>query len=54
LREISRVSRTDAIPLREADVLLDRALFLLLVLIQRRGPPGMGELRGCCAGLRTI
>ena len=34
----------DAILLREAGVLLDRALFPLLVLIQRRGPLGVGEL----------
>jgi predicted transcriptional regulator len=30
--------------LREAGVSLDRALFSLLVLIQRRGPLGVGEL----------
>ena len=30
--------------LREAGVSLDRALFPLLVLIQRRGPLGVGEL----------
>jgi DNA-binding MarR family transcriptional regulator len=36
--------QNDAILLREAGVLLDRALFPLLVLIQRRGPLGVGEL----------
>jgi DNA-binding MarR family transcriptional regulator len=36
--------QNDAILLREAGVLLDRALFPLLVLIQRRGPVGVGEL----------
>lgn len=34
----------DAILLREARVSLDRALFPLLVRIQRRGPLGVGEL----------
>ena len=36
--------QNDAILLREAGVPLDRALFPLLVLIQRRGPLGVGEL----------
>jgi DNA-binding MarR family transcriptional regulator len=36
--------QNDVILLREAGVLLDRALFPLLVLIQRRGPLGVGEL----------
>jgi len=36
--------QNDAILLREAGVSLDRALFPLLVLIQRRGPLGVGEL----------
>ena len=36
--------QNDMILLREAGVLLDRALFPLLVLIQRRGPLGVGEL----------
>lgn len=36
--------RNDAILIREAGVSLDRALFPLLVLIQRRGPLGVGEL----------
>jgi DNA-binding MarR family transcriptional regulator len=34
----------DVILLREAGVSLDRALFPLLVLIERRGPLGVGEL----------
>jgi DNA-binding MarR family transcriptional regulator len=36
--------QNDAILLREASVSLDRALFPLLVLIQRRGPLRVGEL----------
>jgi DNA-binding MarR family transcriptional regulator len=36
--------QNDTILLREAGVSLDRALFPLLVLIQRRGPLGVGEL----------
>lgn len=36
--------QNDVILLREAGVSLDRALFPLLVLIQRRGPIGVGEL----------
>jgi DNA-binding MarR family transcriptional regulator len=36
--------QNDAMLLREAGVSLDRALFPLLVLIQRRGPLGVGEL----------
>jgi DNA-binding MarR family transcriptional regulator len=36
--------QNDAILLREAGVSLDRALFPLLVLIQRRGPLRVGEL----------
>jgi len=36
--------QNDMILLREAGVSLDRALFPLLVLIQRRGPLGVGEL----------
>jgi DNA-binding MarR family transcriptional regulator len=36
--------QNDAFLLREAGVALDRALFPLLVLIQRRGPLGVGEL----------
>jgi DNA-binding MarR family transcriptional regulator len=36
--------QNDAIVLREAGVSLDRALFPLLVLIERRGPLGVGEL----------
>ncbi len=36
--------QNDLILLREAGVTLDRALFPLLVLIQRRGPLGIGEL----------
>jgi DNA-binding MarR family transcriptional regulator len=36
--------QNDVILLREAGVPLDRALFPLLVLIQRRGPLGVGEL----------
>jgi DNA-binding MarR family transcriptional regulator len=36
--------QVDAILLREARVSLDRALFPLLVRIQRRGPLGVGEL----------
>ena len=36
--------QNDAILLCEAGVSLDRALFPLLVLIQRRGPLGVGEL----------
>ena len=36
--------RNDVILLREAGVSLDRALFPLLVLIQRRGPLGVGAL----------
>jgi DNA-binding MarR family transcriptional regulator len=36
--------QNDVILLREAGVSLDRALFPLLVLIQRRGPLGVGEL----------
>jgi DNA-binding MarR family transcriptional regulator len=36
--------QNDAMLLREAGVPLDRALFPLLVLIQRRGPLGVGEL----------
>jgi DNA-binding MarR family transcriptional regulator len=36
--------QNDGILLREAGVSLDRALFPLLVLIQRRGPLGVGEL----------
>jgi DNA-binding MarR family transcriptional regulator len=36
--------QNDAILLREAGLSLDRALFPLLVLIQRRGPLGVGEL----------
>jgi DNA-binding MarR family transcriptional regulator len=36
--------QNDAILLREAGVSLDRALFPLLVLIQRRGPLGVGKL----------
>src|SRR5277367_2868989 len=36
--------QNDAILLREAGVSLDRALFPLLVRIQRRGPLGVGEL----------
>ena len=36
--------QNDAILLREAGVSLDRALLPLLVLIQRRGPLGVGEL----------
>jgi DNA-binding MarR family transcriptional regulator len=36
--------QNDVILLREAGVALDRALFPLLVLIERRGPLGVGEL----------
>ena len=36
--------QNDAILVREAGVSLDRALFPLLVRIQRRGPLGVGEL----------
>src|SRR6516162_2171142 len=36
--------QNDVILLREAGVSLDRALFPLLVLIQRRGPLAVGEL----------
>ena len=36
--------QNDAVLLREAGVSLDRALFPLLVRIQRRGPLGVGEL----------
>jgi DNA-binding MarR family transcriptional regulator len=36
--------QNDAVLLREAGVSLDRALFPLLVRIQRRGPIGVGEL----------
>lgn len=36
--------QNDVILLREAGVSLDRALFPLLVLIQRRGPLGIGDL----------
>jgi DNA-binding MarR family transcriptional regulator len=36
--------QNDATLLQEAGVTLDRALFPLLVLIQRRGPLGVGEL----------
>ena len=36
--------QNDAILLREAGVSLDRAHFRLLVLVQRRGPLGEGEL----------
>ena len=36
--------QNDAILVREAGVSLDRALFPLLVLIERRGPLGVGEL----------
>jgi DNA-binding MarR family transcriptional regulator len=36
--------QNDAMLLREAGVPLDRALFPLLVLIERRGPLGVGEL----------
>jgi DNA-binding MarR family transcriptional regulator len=36
--------QNDAILLRDAGVSLDRALFPLLVLIQRRGPLGIGAL----------
>jgi DNA-binding MarR family transcriptional regulator len=36
--------QNDALLLREAGVALDRALFPLLVLIERRGPIGVGEL----------
>jgi DNA-binding MarR family transcriptional regulator len=36
--------QNDAILLREAGVPLDHALFPLLVLIERRGPLGVGEL----------
>ena len=36
--------QNDVILLREAGVSLDRALFPLLVLIQRRGPLAIGEL----------
>jgi DNA-binding MarR family transcriptional regulator len=36
--------QNDAILVREAGVSLDRALFPLLVRIQRRGPVGVGEL----------
>src|SRR6516164_6894454 len=36
--------QNDVILLREAGVSLDRALFPLLVLTQRRGPLGVGEL----------
>ena len=36
--------QNDAILLREAGVSLDRALFPLLVLVQRRGPLAVGEL----------
>jgi len=36
--------RNDIILLREAGVALDRALFPLLVVIQRRGPLGVGDL----------
>ena len=36
--------QNDVIVLREAGVSLDRALFPLLVLIQRRGPIAVGEL----------
>jgi DNA-binding MarR family transcriptional regulator len=36
--------QNDALLLREAGVLLDRALFPLLVLIERRGPIAIGEL----------
>jgi DNA-binding MarR family transcriptional regulator len=36
--------QNDVILLREAGVSLDRALFPLLVLIERRGPLGVGEL----------
>jgi DNA-binding MarR family transcriptional regulator len=36
--------QNDAILLREAGVSLDRALFPLLVLVQRRGPLGVGDL----------
>jgi DNA-binding MarR family transcriptional regulator len=36
--------QNDVILLREAGVALDRALFPLLVVIERRGPLGVGEL----------
>ncbi len=36
--------QNDVVLLREAGVSLDRALFPLLVLIQRRGPLGVGAL----------
>jgi DNA-binding MarR family transcriptional regulator len=36
--------QNDVILVREAGVSLDRALFPLLVLVQRRGPIGVGEL----------
>jgi DNA-binding MarR family transcriptional regulator len=36
--------QNDAVLLREAGVSLDRALFPLLVLVERRGPLGVGEL----------
>jgi DNA-binding MarR family transcriptional regulator len=36
--------QNDAVLLREAGVSLDRALFPLLVRIERRGPLGVGEL----------
>lgn len=36
--------QNDAVLVREAGVSLDRALFPLLVRIQRRGPLGVGEL----------
>jgi len=36
--------QADMILLREAGLALDRALFPLLVLIERRGPVGVGEL----------
>ena len=36
--------QNDAILIREAGVSLDRALFPLLVIIERRGPLGVGEL----------
>jgi DNA-binding MarR family transcriptional regulator len=38
--------QNDVILLREAGVSLDRALFPLLVLIERRGPIAVGELAG--------
>jgi DNA-binding MarR family transcriptional regulator len=38
--------QNDVILLREAGASLDRALFPLLVLIQRRGPLGVGDLAG--------